>query len=138
MTVKLNVFTFVKPEKLLSELISSRNFVLQSVVKSKIGGVAGLSIAPFKGALIVTVCGVPMLKLLTSLSTVVLSALVPTIFQWMGLMFPLLSLDFMIVFHVNKGGFQLLLLPVALPTATLMPVVVKSVGEVEKRILYAV
>jgi hypothetical protein len=41
----------------------------------------------------------------------------------------------MIAFQLNEDGLQLLLVPVALPTATLMPVVVKSVGEVEKRVL---
>jgi hypothetical protein len=41
----------------------------------------------------------------------------------------------MIVFQLNEDGFQLLLVPFALPTVTLMPVVVKSVGEVENRIL---
>jgi hypothetical protein len=41
----------------------------------------------------------------------------------------------MIVFQLNDDGFQMLLVPVALPAATLMPVVVKSVEEVEKRIL---
>ena len=53
----------------------------------------------------------------------------------MGLILPLLLLDFMIAFQLNEDGFQLLLVPVALPAATLMPRVVKSVGEVEKRIL---
>jgi hypothetical protein len=41
----------------------------------------------------------------------------------------------MIVFQLNEGGFQSLLVPFAFPTVTLIPVVVKSVGEVENRIL---
>jgi hypothetical protein len=41
----------------------------------------------------------------------------------------------MIVFQLNEDGFQLLLVPFALPIVTLTPVVVKSVGEVENRIL---
>jgi hypothetical protein len=37
---------------------------------------------------------------------------------------------------LNEDGLQLLLVPIALPTtATLTPTVVKSIGDVEKRIL---
>jgi hypothetical protein len=41
----------------------------------------------------------------------------------------------MIAVQLNEDGFQLLLVPAALPVVTLTPVVVKSTGDVEKRIL---
>lgn len=131
----MNAFILVETEKSLSELISSLNFLLQFVSKSKVGEIAGSRISALRGALMVTDWDVPMLKLLTSLSTVVLSASVPTTFQYIGLILPLLLLDFMIAVQLNEDGFQTLLVPAALPAATLMPRVVKSVGDVEKRIL---